>query len=357
MRIGIYTPYLDTLTGGEKYMLSIASCLSQKNDVSLFWDNNREQIRTQAEKKLGINLSAVSFVNNIFTNKTSLIKRLLQTRDYDVIIFLSDGSIPLISCRLILHFQFPVEWVSVKSFVTRLKLQRVNKIICNSNYTKIFIDKKFNISSTVLYPPISIQKGIFPKENIILNVGRFGKNAEGAYYKKQDILINTFKAMTKRKLGDWRFVLVISILDRDKNNLEELKEKAENLPVDFVVNPSYERLWELYRKAKIYWHASGFGEDLVRHPERAEHFGISTVEAMGSGAVPVVIDAGGQKEIVEDTVSGYLWRSEDDLIKKTEILIRDNVLWEKLQKGAIKRSKIFTGDRFCKEINSIVDEK
>ena len=53
-----------------------------------------------------------------------------------------------------------------------------------------------------------------------------------------------------------------------------------------------------YKLAKIYWHASGFGEDLETHPEKAEHFGITTVEAMINGLVPIVIDAGGQKEIV-----------------------------------------------------------
>ena len=36
MRIGIFDPYLDTLSGGEKYMLSIASCLVQEYEVFIF---------------------------------------------------------------------------------------------------------------------------------------------------------------------------------------------------------------------------------------------------------------------------------------------------------------------------------
>ena len=58
-------------------------------------------------------------------------------------------------------------------------------------------------------------------------------------------------------------------------------------------------LRDLYGRASIFWHAAGLGEDPERHPDRYEHFGITTVEAMSAGAVPVVIDAAGQAEIVE----------------------------------------------------------
>ena len=42
------------------------------------------------------------------------------------------------------------------------------------------------------------------------------------------------------------------------------------------------------------------GEDAERHPERFEHFGISVVEAMAAGAVPLVFGAAGPGEIVQD---------------------------------------------------------
>ena len=61
---------------------------------------------------------------------------------------------------------------------------------------------------------------------------------------------------------------------------------------------------DLYGRASIFWHAAGLGEDPERHPDRYEHFGITTVEAMSAGAVPVVIDAAGQVEIVEHGANG-----------------------------------------------------
>ncbi len=36
MRVAIYTPYLDTFGGGEKYMLTIAETLSKDSTVDLF---------------------------------------------------------------------------------------------------------------------------------------------------------------------------------------------------------------------------------------------------------------------------------------------------------------------------------
>ena len=38
-----------------------------------------------------------------------------------------------------------------------------------------------------------------------------------------------------------------------------------------------------------------------------EHFGITTVEAMAAGCVPVVIDKADQREIVRHVTDGYRW--------------------------------------------------
>ena len=73
------------------------------------------------------------------------------------------------------------------------------------------------------------------------------------------------------------------------------------------VDSSGAELDALYRGAAVYWHATGLDEDIDDDPVRAEHFGITTVEAMSAGAVPVVIAAGGQPEIVRDGVDGFLF--------------------------------------------------
>lgn len=355
MRIGVFDPYLDTLSGGEKYMLTLASCLSAKHDVRVFWDPASESlIREKAKQKLGIDISPVRFERNIFDRQVSFATRLFLSKKYDCIVVLSDGSIPFVLSRLFVHFQFPVEWVSNQSLKTKLKLSRVEKVICNSLFTKTYIDRKFGLTGMVLYPPVEIANTYNEKkEPIILNVGRFGVYGKGSSYKKQDIMIETFRKMVDKGLCNWRLVLVVSLSEEEKQEFIELKRKAEKYPIDFIENPDSKKLWLAYSKASIYWHAAGFGEDFKKHPERLEHFGITTVEAMGMGAVPVVINKGGQVEIVEEGKNGFLWDTLDELAVKTERLIKDKQLWSVLSGQAKKKAHTFSKDRFCEDAQNL----
>lgn len=357
MRIGIFDPYLDTLSGGEKYLLSIASCLSSQHEVFIFWDKDKEaEIRQASLKKLGIDLSFVKFYKNIFGKNISLISRFFESRKFDALVYLSDGSIPIVGTKLFVHFQFPIEWIDGKSMRTKIKLFFVKKIFCNSYFTKSFIDKKLNVKSDILYPPVNLRvvKHI-KKENVILHVGRFDVDPHESNYKKQDVMISLFKKMVDTGLKNWKFELIVGVKDKDKEKLNKLKEMSEGYPIELIGNISNQELWEYYSKAKIYWHATGYGEDLRKYPEKAEHFGISTVEAMGSGCVPVVFNAGGQKEIVENNKSGYLCNSIEDFISRTNVLIKDENLLKKMSIASIRRSDIFSGNRFCNELRKIIN--
>ena len=67
MKIGLFDPYLDTMGGGEKYMLTIASSFSKKHNVSIFWDPHFEsEIKHLAKDRFEFDLANVKFVQNIF---------------------------------------------------------------------------------------------------------------------------------------------------------------------------------------------------------------------------------------------------------------------------------------------------
>jgi len=359
VRIGIFDPYLDTLGGGEKYMLTAASYLSEDNVVDVFWDSDGE-IFKKAGSRFGIDLSRVKLSKNIFSKKVSFFSRIAASKKYDIIFFLSDGSIPVIfPKKVIVHFQFPVEWVDGKSVSTKIKLAFVSKIICNSKFTKKFIDRSFGKVSVVLYPACDIETKNSKlksehKENLILTVGRFGKIPEGESFKKQDFMINVFKKMMDKGLAGWEFILVISYREEDMEDVIKLERSIKGYPIKILKNLDRNEISKIYQKAKIYWHAAGFGEDLKKHPERAEHFGISTVEAMGAGAAPVVINSGGQKEIVVDGKSGFLWNTKEELMEKTDLLIKKSDLLEKISSQAIQRAVLFNKDRFCRELREII---
>jgi glycosyltransferase involved in cell wall biosynthesis len=119
------------------------------------------------------------------------------------------------------------------------------------------------------------------------------------------------------------------------------------------VGATGEELRHLYRQAAIYWHATGLHEDENRHPDRFEHFGITTVEAMSAGAVPVVIGAGGQREVVRDGVDGYWFTDLDGLVARTRELI-DNPDRRALMAGSARQAaQRFSVDAFA---DAVVEE-
>mgnify|MGYP001611067305 FL=1 len=353
MRIGVYDPYLDDLGGGEKYMMTLAQCLSEENEVTVFW-NSPEDLRKVAER-FSLDIAKIKLKKNIFSPGYPFLKRWLETLSFDVIIILSDGSIPFVlSKKLFIHFQQPFPKIKM-SLKTSLKKIRVNSFFCNSRFTKSFVDEEFGISSSVVYPPIDARVKENKKENTILHVGRFRTvNVESQDYKKQGVMLDVFKKMVDLGLKNWKFILAVGLQENDRLKFNQLKKKTKGYPIEFLVNLNIDDLGKIYSKSKIYWHASGYGEDLNKSPELAEHFGISTIEAMAAGAVPVVINAGGQKEIVENEKNGYLWNNLEEFVGKTNDLIKNTNLWEKMSGEAIKRSQEFAGDRFCKEIKDTI---
>lgn len=352
MRIGIFDPYLDTLTGGERYILTTASCLSKKHQVFLFWDD--ESIIEKAKFRFPISLDTVTVQKNIFSPHVSFLERAIQARKYDVIFFLSDGSIPLsFAKKTIIHFQFPVQWLQKRSLMTNIKMKNIHKIVCNSEFTKKYIDNMFSLQSTVVYPPVSIYEASEKKENIITTVGRYSLLPNGEDFKKQQFLIEAFKKLYDNGLKDWKFVLVISHFDKDTQAVEKLRDSCSNYPIVIKSNIGQSEIENIYKTAKIYWHAAGYQEDEVEHPERFEHFGISTVEAMSAGAVPVVLNAGGQKEVVIDGENGFLWNTENELLGKTTQLIEKNNFQDYFPDRNML-ADTFGEKRFCQEISGVI---
>ena len=167
-------------------------------------------------------------------------------------------------------------------------------------------------------------------------------------------MIDVFKKMIDQGLKSWKLCIVTSNLPKDEIYVNELEKRAKGYPVKIHRSIKNNEILQLYNKARIYWHAAGFGEDLEKHPERAEHFGISTAEAMVAGCVPVVYGAGGQMEIVKDKTDGFLWNNTEELVEKTQLIINNNILWSKLSENAKKTASCFNKQRFCSEINSVL---
>jgi glycosyltransferase involved in cell wall biosynthesis len=233
-------------------------------------------------------------------------------------------------------------------------LETYDLIMANSKYTQEWIKKLWNKESLILYPPIDTHEfSPGSKSNIILSVGRFFK---GSHNKKQVDMIRAFKKMCDNGLQGWEYHLVGGTHKEPKHQkyLEEVIRESKDYPIFVHPDSSFEELKELYAQSKIYWHASGFGEDGQKSPERFEHFGITTVEAMSAGCVPVVIGKAGQIEIVESGKNGFLWNSLEELQSYTFQLIQDENLRKKLSEKAIERSNIYSREKFEERLSRIL---
>jgi hypothetical protein len=67
---------------------------------------------------------------------------------------------------------------------------------------------------------------------------------------------------------------------------------------------------------------------------------------MQNCCAPIVINGGGQREIVEHDRSGLLFSTVEELCAYTLQLIRDEEMRTRLQNGAHERSRRFTRARF-----------
>lgn len=341
MRAGIYSPYLDTLGGGERYVASVARAL-MAHGWSVDMESPDKTIVNKLESKFGMSLQGVNVVDSI-----------KRGDGYDLCFWLSDGSVPTLQARKnIVHFQRPFYKVDGKSLINRMKFFRINSVVVNSKFTKDWIDKEFPVDSYVLYPPVDVSKfKSGKKENLILYVGRFSQLEQS---KRQDVLLSVFKKLYDSGFKDCKLILAGGSEVGRTSYVDKLKKSASGYPVKIIENPSFKELKDFYARAKVFWSASGYGVNEVKEPQKVEHFGITVVEAMSAGLVPIIYSAGGHKEIVKDGENGLLWNTTQGLLSKTKKLIEDKALYQKLLRNTKHDALKYSYERFEKEFMDLL---
>lgn len=233
-------------------------------------------------------------------------------------------------------------------------LRTYSTLLAISRFTQTWIQKYWSRTSEPLYPPVDVtafQPG--GKQPIILTVGRI---FAGGHNKKHLPMISAFKQLVENGLCGWEFHIAgsVGVEPVDRDYFKQIQAAARGYPIVIHADIAAAELRRLYGAAKIYWHASGYGEDEQRDPIKFEHFGITTVEAMAAGAVPIVIGKAGQREIVEHDRSGLQWQTLDELIAQTRRVIADEALWQRLNAGAQDRSQAFSQAAFEDRVQTLM---
>jgi glycosyltransferase involved in cell wall biosynthesis len=349
MSIGIYDHALHVIGGGQKYMATLASTLQHEFDITFLANQEVDLRRLGDWYGLDLSRSRMRFVPLPFYRGKRWIDSAHVTADmenpFDAVARASADYDVFVNANMLEKVR-PLAPLSV--FVchfpdvlprAHFAAHEYTVLVASSRYASGWVRRRWGLEpSLLLYPPTDAAGPAVAKEQIILSVARF--EPEGS--KKQLEMIEAFRHLRNaipERIAGWRLLLVGGSL-RDNAYLELVRKAAarDGDSIEVRVNIPFEELRTWYARASIFWHACGLGE---RDPHLVEHFGMTTVEAMQNRCAPVVIDGGGQREIVEHGVSGFRFQALEELCAWTARLVDDGSLRTTIQEGASERSKRF----------------
>ena len=207
--------------------------------------------------------------------------------------------------------------------------KNVHYFIANSKHIQKRIESSYGRASTVIYPPVRVNKfklNEAPRKDYYLCLGRF------VPYKKTDMVIRAFQQMPDKQL-------VLIGAGWGTKEFSDLLHDCKNIK------------WLGYQN----------DDDMIRYMQEAkacifaakEDFGIMCVEVQACGTPVLALDYGGYKETVADGVSGYLFPEQ------TEQSIIDVV--NKFEQEPLKdhpeirqNAQRFSEERFKKEFSDFV---
>ncbi len=365
MSIAIYDHGLHFIGGGQKYVATLASLL--QNEFEITFIANKPVAISDLESWYGLNLSGckIKIIPLAFYEKrgmqcidSSMIVEDMEnpfdeiareSKNYDIFINANQlEKVKPLSPISIFFCHFP------NTFRNRhFAVDDYTFIIANSQFTVKWLEKRWNLQPTfLLYPPVEMATVKVPKEKIILAVGQF----EAGGTKKQIELIQAFRSLLADYPEDfqgWRLILAGSSIPKNPylKTVQNLL-KQDSRAIEIKVNADFDEVKSLYTRASIFWHGCGLGEV---NPQRFEHFGMATVEAMQNSCVPIVFNGGGQPEIVENGRSGFLFNTVEELCQHSRQLIVNPDLLAELQAGAQQRSQNFRLARFEEKVKSFFE--
>jgi len=384
-RAAVYNLYWNTLGGGEVVGAEFARVLLSKFDVTLL---GPEQIdRGQFKERLGVDLSGcewsqvandeeASFASgefDVFVNCTYL-SSAINASPVGLYYVHFPGNLQSEGLKKRIRIGVRIARLFIRVPIISRKVERLievlnskiidttwtrsySRFLANSMYTQKWIHAIWGERSEVVYPPVTTLVDPGQKETSIASVGRFFDPRFG-HSKKQLELVSAFNAMNRSidGVGTWRLTLVGGADGANRDYVMNLRQAAKDQPIDVLVNASKDLLDSVLSRASIYWHAGGFKEDEKVNPERFEHFGISIVEAMAAGAVPVVYGIAGPSEIVRHGVDGFHWKTLEELVSYTRQLMTDSELLSSMARNAQVRAEEFSLSQFSAKVIRQVDE-
>jgi len=277
------------------------------------------------------------------------IRKAVSRDSFDIVLSTQDiGYVPSTHAPVIQYCYFPEYFSHLQtgsspvwrlyyrpaSAYYRNRVRRVEILLSVSDFTRGFVAKKWERDSKTVYPPCPVEDyseftNVKSRENLVVTIGRIVPE------KRFHLFIELARIVPKT-----RFVAIGSLSDETSSYYDQLKKSApEN--VSFVLSP-LRKVRDILGRAMAYVHCA-----------ENEHFGITIVEAMAAGCVPIVHDSGGPKEVVTSDV-GFRWSNLSVAARQIVMLAENDSLRRELSAAASVRARRFRPEVFESEMTRIL---
>ena len=267
--------------------------------------------------------------------------------------------------------QFPFDLDRVESFESWTKLASFDYVLVNSRYTR-----KYYMQYLVPYIPefISLNK-LLPKIEVVypprneLNIDIFSKNKqhiallgrifEGRQNKGHLLALQKFKELSN--FSDFPVTTELFIAGQIQPGHEKYAEflqlyaKKHEIRVKFVFSADSTEIKRVLKEAKVFWHLTGIDTLETDDPASTEHFGISIVEAMTEGCIPIATNRGGPIDIITNNTNGFLANTLNDYVSFTRLIFEmsdDDI--QHMKSNAINKAETFSNLAFAKRVSFLV---
>jgi len=220
-------------------------------------------------------------------------------------------------------------------------------ILTNSKFSKKAIRKYTGRNATIVYPPVDVETFAFAaksdmREDLVISCGRYSPE------KNYEFILEVAEKLRDRPI---RFIIVGASSGRVSSEyyekLERIRRAKRLKNVELLKDVDFSKLLALYGKAKIYLHAMGY-----------EHFGISIVEAMAAGLVPIVHRSGGPWEDIlkaQQGKHGFSYSTAEEAARTIEDLIENEHAREEIVSRNMGYTYTFSSESYKKKILSIIE--
>lgn len=386
IKIAIIHPSLNFLGGAENVSISIMNTLKQKGynitlltidktDWNKIYDHFEKKIKPDRELNIYSRASAVRFdiarASKIGIRFLNYLRE--ELRKYDLVVntygdfdFLNVfADITYSGLPFSMSFIFPDiapyplknrltqrAYYVASSAMKHLILRKNPLILANSTFTERLLRQFYGakIAIEVVHPSCDVKQfavnlNSVEKENIAIIISRF------SHGKRLELVPEI-----ARKAKKWEFMMVGSASDASKEIIKLLKEKIKSYDLEdrviLLPNAPRYKIKNIMSEAKIYFH-------LMKN----EPFGMSIVEAMSSGCVPIIHMSGGAWYDILKKKQGYYgygYNEYEEINNYFNIIENENIyriVSERAQKRAGNFDEICFGKKFISEFNKVLEKK